>query len=344
MKRCVYFLFLVIVWSAITANSSYALRRQYKISGKTMGTFYTVKFISKKKESVPFWQARVNTLLKQINKRMSMYDPKSELTMFNKTPAKEIISLSTDLSMVLTEAEKLHTMTGGAWDGTVKPLVDLWGFGTGRKENIVPAQHQITNALSGVGFNRILLKENNTAVKTGPVTLDLGSIAKGYGVDKVLHLFTVSGITDVLVEIGGELAGMGKNYKRKLWRVGINRPDKAPTGQSLVNILHLKDQAIATSGDYRNYFEKDGKTYSHIIDPRTGYPTTNNIVSASVISKTCMFADGLATALMVMDIKDSLFLVNRTPDTECLIIRNEEGRLVEYSSDGFERLLNKAEH
>ena len=314
-------------------------RRQYEVSGKTMGTFYSIKFISKKKESPLFWKAKVDTLLKGINKKFSMYDPASELSLFNQKAPHHPISVSADFYAVLRTAKELHTMTGGAWDGTLKPLVDLWGFGTKERADAVPDSDEINRLLAVTGFNRITLQKPMVAVKTSPVTLDFGSIAKGYGVDAVQKLFIASGISNVLVEIGGELSAAGKNRKRQVWTVGIDWPDKSITSRRLFKVLRLRNQSIATSGNYRNFFEADGKTYAHIIDPRTGYPTTNGIISASVVAGSCTFADGLATALMVMDIDEGLGLVNRLENTECLIIQQEQSGLTGHTSKGFDRLL-----
>ncbi len=341
MTRLPRFLIPAVFFVFFCTDTTHALRQQYEFSGRTMGTYYTVKFISKKNEPQKFWQTRIDTLLRQINRRLSMYDPKSELSVFNNTAPGQPHHLSTDFHAVLTQADTLYTISGGAWDGTIKPLVDLWGFGVSGRDRPVPGKAQIDRARSFVGFHRIRLQKGLSVVKEAPVTLDLGSIAKGYGVDALLAIILDSGIDDALVEIGGELSAAGKNRKREPWTVGINRPDKSFANRNLIKIVQLNRQAIATSGDYRNFFEQDGKTYSHIIDPRTGYPTVNHIVSASVVANNCTFADGLATALMVMDTEEGIALVNQTPDTECLIIREQGDQLIEHASHGFEDLLVK---
>ncbi len=321
------------------ATVASSLGQQYVISGKTMGTFYKVKFISTTQQSSSIWKKKIDVCLKDINKKMSMYDPKSELSLFNRHKAQETIHVSPDFFSILVTAQKLHRMTNGAWDGTIKPLVDLWGFGTKKNKGIVPDQQQILKALSNTGFKHILITPPYTVQKNKAVTLDLGSIAKGYGVDKIAHLFISSGIQDILIEIGGELYASGKNRKGKNWTVGISRPDKTYANQSLHTVLRLNNQAIATSGDYRNFFEKEGKTYSHVIDPKTGFPIRTKIASASVISQECTFADGLATALMVMDVQAGLDLVNRLENTECLIITKEEQGLASHTSKNFNQLM-----
>lgn len=318
--------------------------RQYTISGKTMGTFYNIKFISDNDISTDAWEKKIEVCLKDINKKMSMFDPESELSRFNRHKIQENIHISRDFFSVLVTAQTLHKITNGAWDGTIKPLVDLWGFGTKKTRNTVPEQTEILAALSHTGFNHIRLVPPNIIQKTRPLTLDLGSIAKGYGVDKIAGLFLSSGIKDILVEIGGELYASGKNKKGKPWAVGISRPEKDISGQDLYTVLKLRSQSIATSGDYRNFFKKQGRAYSHIIDPKTGFPVKTRTVSASVISKTCTFADGLATALMIMDVQTGLDLVNRLADTECLIITNEEKGFVSHMSKNFNQLVMIPSH
>lgn len=334
MKITIFCFFLLSFTFHSTGFASIS-GRQYSISGKTMGTFYNIKFISKKKQSVSLWKTKVNIRLKEVNKRLSMFDPKSEISLFNQNNTGETIAVSLDFYSILVTAKKLHSLTDGAWDGTIKPLVDLWGFGVKKATRKIPESHKITLALSKTGFNHIKIKGLHTVYKTNAVSLDLGSIAKGYGVDAIAHLFTSYGIRNVLVEIGGELYASGKNRKGKYWAVGISKPDKSYINQDLYKIISLNNLAIATSGNYRNFFEINGKTYSHIIDPKTGFPVENQIVSASVIAKDCTFADGLATALMVMDIEKGISLVDSLANTECMIIQKKGKDLISHTSKHF---------
>ncbi len=321
---------------------STALSRQqslYILSGKTMGTFYTIKFLSSGETSPDDWQARVDQRLNDINRKMSMFDPKSQLSLFNHRKPGECIRVSPDFLAVLRTAGDLHRLSRGAWDGTVKPLVDLWGFGTRTRNAGLPDPSQIAEAMSETGFRHIRITEDQTVCKDRAVTLDLGSIAKGYGVDALARVFISAGVQDLLIEIGGELYASGHNKNRKPWTVGITRPDTDPSRQSIYRVVRLDDRAIATSGNYRNFFKQGRKSYSHIIDPRTGYPVDNGIVSASVIAKTCVLADGLATALMVMGPEESLSLVNTLEDTECLILKQTGESLEPYMSEGFRQFL-----
>jgi len=315
--------------------------RQYTLTGKTMGTFYSIKFISLTKQSPAIWQQRVDVRLKEVNARLSMYDSRSEISRFNQTPANQPFKLSTDFYQVLLESLHLYQITDGAWDGTVKPLVDLWGFGTRKGTDTLPDPCQIQDALAGTGFHKLTLADQRLTKKETGITLDLGSIAKGYGVDTIARLFSANGIKNFLVEIGGELVGSGTNKRGHPWVVGITRPEKKGLNPALYKTISLENRAIATSGNYRNFFELDGQLFSHIIDPKTGYPVGNKVVSTSVIAKNCTIADGLATALMVMEVQRGIDLVNSLANTECLIIQKQGNGFISTQSQRFENFEKK---
>lgn len=336
------FLLMFSTWLIIIgaqAPAAWALKKQYAVSGKTMGTYYRIKFIAKDDIPRSIWQKRVDTRLRNVNRKLSMYDPKSELSDFNRQPTQTPVKISNDFFTIIKTAQKIHSLTNGAWDGTIKPLVDLWGFGINKNKHNIPSPDSIQNALSRTGFSHIQITEERQVKKNRQVTLDLGSIAKGYGVDAIADLFVSLGVSNFLVEIGGELYASGKNFKKKDWSVGITRPEKKYINQNLYAAVYLKNQGIATSGNYRNFFEIKGKTYSHIINPETGYPVDNMIVSASVVAKNCTFADGLATALMVMDLQKGIDLVNSLEGTECLILQRVNGNLLQHESKNFKTLL-----
>ena len=322
----------------LTTFQAYSSGKEYLIRGKTMGTFYAVKFISSQELSTALWQEKIDLRLKQVNKRLSMYDPTSELSRFNKTPPQKRFKISRDFLSVMERAGRVHALTGGAWDGTVKPLVDLWGFGAKNRSSALPGKAEIQKALAKTGFQHLDFGDGGIMKKVSGITLDLGSIAKGYGVDAVAGLLKEAGIKNYLVEIGGELAGAGRNKKGEFWAVGISRSDKKLSRQGLFKVVTLENSAIATSGNYRNFFEIEGKTYSHIIDPKTGWPVDNRVVSASVIAPDCTFADGLATALMVMDIDAGLGMVNRLDRVECLVVSKRGNKLTTHVSTGFGKL------
>jgi len=310
----------------------------HEISGKTMGTFYHVKISAPDKINRAIVKNQIEACLKAVNDSMSMYLKTSEISIFNQSRELIPMEISQGFALVLEQARTLHGLTGGAWDGTIKPLVDLWGFGTKNPTGNAPDKDTIHRALERTGFNNIILSEQSLAKKNPDITLDLGSIAKGYGVDQVASLLLEKGFKNILVEIGGEVVGFGEKKPGRPWNVGIATPDKHMVKQTVYQAISLQDQALATSGDYRNFVVMNKKAYSHIIDPSTGYPVDNGVVSASVLADTCTFADGLATALMVMGTQKGIALVNRMAGTECFIIVQEKsGVFTNWYSQGFPR-------
>lgn len=311
--------------------------RELQLSGKTMGTTYHIKVVVGWFSSGSDLQRQIDERLAAINKSMSTYDPDSEISRFNAIRADKRFSPSADFFKVLRVAAELHRITGGAWDGTLDPLVNLWGFGRRGTVARVPADDEIHQALAHVGFGRIHLDPSGTiAKKDAVVTLDLGSIAKGYGVDEIARLLGDNGLIHFLVEIGGEVYARGRRGDGLPWRVGINHPDKAAALNDVYKAVALTDRAMATSGDYRIFFQSGDRFYSHILDPRTGRPVKNGVVSATVVADNCTVADGLATALMVMGPEKGVALVDRLETVECLIVvRQPDGSLADYPSRGF---------
>jgi thiamine biosynthesis lipoprotein len=307
-------------------------------NGRTMGTTYMVKVVDDRFAKTDHLKALIGARLEAVEASMSTYRPDSELSRFNAMArADQPFTPSEDLLAVVRMAAEIHRTTGGAWDGTLDPLITLWGFGREQKSGRVPTASEIEALLPRVGFHRITVNTEGRLVKgDGRLTLDLASIAKGYGVDAVARLLAEQGYGDFLVEVGGEVYAAGRRPDGKPWRVGINRPHREAGFSEVYKVVALTDKAFATSGDYRNYFEVDGRTYSHILDPRTGYPVENGVVSASVLADACALADGLATALMVMGPEAGLALVERLAGVEALVIvHGAGGELKEYPSKGF---------
>ncbi len=326
-----YFLFVVLFLAGCG-------EKEVLITGKTMGSTYHIKVIVGYFKNTAELKEKIDKRLEAVNRSMSIYQKESEISRFNAMKSTdEKFCISDDFFKVMTVAEEIYKITQGAWDGTVHPLVNLWGFGsTGRRED-VPAPEEIQAMLANIGFDKIEISGSPRYLKKkiGTVTLDLGSIAPGYGVDQVVELIKRENIKNFLVEIGGEIYSSGVRTDGKDWKVGINTPDKDAPFNQVYKALSLRDKAMATSGDYRNFFEKNGKRYSHILDPKTGYPVTNNVVSVSVIADNCTFADGLATALMVMGHEKGIDLVNRLEGVEALIVVHEkDGKLSDYYSKG----------
>ena len=324
-------------------------KKETTFSGTTMGTTYHINVICGYLKNTSALKAKIDSRLENIEQRMSIYLPESEISRFNALQSTEKKQrLSDDLFEVLRVGKQLYSETKGAWDGTVKPLVDLWGFGSTEKKTSVPEKERIERMVGEIGFHHIELSDTGEVrKKKTPLSLDLGSIAKGYAVDQVAELIRRDGVDDFLVEIGGEVYASGFRKDRRKWRVGVNRPNKGAALNSLAGIVELRDRAMATSGDYRNYFEVDEKTYSHILDPRTGYPTANNVVSVSITAPTCILADGLATAVMVMGPEKGLALIESLVAVEAfIIVRNQGGLFEAFASQGFKikMMPDAAEH
>jgi thiamine biosynthesis lipoprotein len=313
-------------------------RKALTLFGDTMGTTYHVTVVAGPFTSAGKLQAMIDRRLAQINASMSTYDPASEISRFNAIGStSQFFAASTDFHDVLQVASKLHRLTDGAWDGTLDPLITLWGFGRKGTLTHIPDDAAIQKALAHVGFERIQVDSSGVMRKLDPmVTLDLASIAKGYGVDAIARLLDEQGFAHFLVEIGGEVYARGHRLDGRPWQVGINRPQRGAAAGDVYKVVPLTDQAMATSGDYRIFFEVEGHFYAHVLDPRSGRPVTNGVVSATVVAANCTVADGLATALMVMGPEKGLELVNRLDSVACLIVvRRPDGRLIDYPSDRF---------
>jgi len=301
-------------------------QRECMISGRTMGTAYHIKYNVGMFFDHQNLKNEIEKALQAVNHSMSTFDPKSEISLFNQMKdTQKSMSISDDFFQVMKHAQQLHIMTNGAWDGTVKPIVNLWGFGHTNHQQHKPDDAQIKQCMKQVGFQNIIITDHHLQKKIPDIELNLASIAKGFGVDQISMVLENHNIENYLVEIGGEVFGKGTKINGKPWRVGINRPHIDADTHDVYVAISLQDKAIATSGDYRNYFIDGNKRYSHVIDPKTGRPVNNGIVSVSVISKQCTFADGLATALMVMGPDAGIKLVNEISDTECLMIQEKEG-------------------
>lgn len=274
------------------------------IEGRTMGTQYNVKFFTSNGELGDKEKAKeeIDEVLKKVNKEMSTYLKDSEISYFNQTDRLGWLKISKDFFNVTVYALKLAEETEGAFDPTIGPLVNLWGFGPGG-ERKVPEQVQIEEALKRVGYDKISLNSEKFEIKkkVPGVYLDLSALAKGFGVDKVADFIESKGIANYMVEIGGEVRTKGQKGDKSSWKIAIEAPHPTSQGESYQRILNLNSLSLATSGNYRNFFMENGKKYSHTINSKTGNPVAHSLASVSVAdSGSCMKADALATALMAM--------------------------------------------
>lgn len=291
---------LLFVFSLAGCHSKTA-SKPLALTGKTMGTTYSVKIdrlpVSLTVEQI---KAEIDKRLELVNDQMSTYRQDSELSRFNRHGGADWFEVSEDTAIVVAEAKRIGKLSAGAFDVTVGPLVDLWSFGPGNRPKKIPADKDIATASRRVGDAKLDVRAEPAGLKKtqGDLSVDLSAIAKGFGVDRVAEYLDELQIAGYMVEIGGEVRCKGTKVGGTPWKIGIQSPKEA--GNAAMKVLQLKDASMATSGDYRNYFEKDGRRFSHTIDPRTGRPVTHRLVSVSVVAENCMTADALATAIMVL--------------------------------------------
>ena len=335
MKKCSYLSTLFII---LLLTIDCEAKRAHLIEGRTMGTTYHITVVTDDLKGVGGLKEKIDMRLIDINMVFSTYLKDSEIRRFNAlSKAGERFQVSDDFMQVMDIGRKIHQLSEGAWDATVSLLVDLWGFGPTQRQPRKPSLSEIKTRMQQVGFDRIRIEKPHFLIKNlGTVTLDLNSIAKGFAVDQVSALIASAGHKNYLVEIGGEVYAAGVRPDGKYWRVGINRPQKEAAFNEVYKVVSIYNQAFATSGDYRNFFEIDGVRYSHVIDPRSGHPVSNGVVSVSIIADNCTLADGLATAIMVMGVEKGIPLVNRLDHIEGLIVVQEsDGSLMDFYSTGF---------
>ncbi|MBV2130664.1 FAD:protein FMN transferase [Rheinheimera sp. SM2107] len=300
-----------------------------------MGTSYSVKFFSQQPVDNQALQLQLEQELELINDLMSTYRPQSELMQFNQQQTTEPFTLNEQTAKVIAEAIRIGQQTNGVLDITVGPLVELWGFGAAGRITERPAAEKLAEISDYVGINKISLT-GNQLIKADPrLALDLSTIAKGYGVDRLAGILEQAGITDYMVDIGGEMRLKGSKPDRA-WRVAIEKPEAG--NRAVQRIITPGDMAIATSGDYRNYFEQDGVRYSHLIDPRTAEPVRHRTVSSTIIHPSSMTADGYATALHIMNAEEALRFANQHQLAALIIVKTDDG-FRELVSDAFKPFL-----
>lgn len=307
------------------------------LQGETMGTSYRILLdATDLKGPVSPLSDSVNQRLEEIESRMSTWRDDSEVTRFNRFESDEWFPVSSDTALVVAEALRIARASDGAFDPTVGPLIRLWHFEGSDAPPSIPTDDSITEAWSHTGYDKLRVRMEQPALrKSDPLLeINLSAIAKGFAVDAIAELLVEEGWSSYLVEIGGEMRAAGRKQDNSPWRVGIESPDPDRREVHRGHARPLTDQSIATSGDYRNFFEVDGQRYSHTIDPETGRPVRHSVASVSVVASTCMLADGLATAINVLGVERGLQLAIEE-GVEVFIIERDEDGLVETASAGF---------
>ncbi len=299
-------------------------RKPTMIRGATMGTTYSVTIPSQSGGvDAQGLSTGISHVLETVNAQMSTYRADSELSRFNSAASASPFPVSVDTRRVVQSALDVGRMTDGAFDPTIGPLVDVWGFGPSGARPKAPSQGEIEDAFRHVGYRGVGTLDMPIALvkETPSVRIDLSGIAKGFGVDAVARLLDNAGVDYYLVEIGGEVRARGYSPRGGAWRIGIERPDDAVSRR----VISLDGNGLATSGNYRIFFESNGIRYPHIIDPRSGRPVSHGLASVTVIAKTAMQADALSTALMVMGPKDGFDLARENAIAAFFISKTETG-------------------
>lgn len=322
-----------LIFSSCTSESSWK-----KNQGQVFGTYFQIIYESPDGKDL---HQEVIQALDSVNKSLSTYDSTSVISRLNQSDS----GVPTDdhFRRVFLAAKEINQASGGAFDMTVAPMVNAWGFGFSNKKEITPAVIDSLKQL--IGMNYLELTTDSILKDRKEVMLDASAIAKGYGVDVAAQTLARHGCDNFLVEIGGEIVCQGLNSRGQKWRVGIDKPvdDPVASNRELQFIIEISDKALATSGNYRQFYidEKTGKKYAHTINPLSGMPVDHSLLSASIIADDCMTADAWATACMTMGLEKSLALMKKHPEMEgCFIYSTKDGMEVSWT-EGFEKHFTK---
>lgn len=317
-KRVILKVILLLALVAGTIYVAYSERTTpyQTTSGKIFGTYYNITYQNNKDLA-----DSIVAQMQKVDASLSMFNEKSTIACVNRG---EDIVVDNLFEEVFRLAEKVSADTEGSFDITVAPLVNLWGFGF--KQGTDPSKEAVDSIMKTVGYQTVSLKGKHVQKQNPSTMLDCSAIAKGFGCDMVARYLINKGVENFMIEIGGEVVVKGMNDKKKPWKIGINKPtdDSLSTSTELQDILSITDKAMATSGNYRNFYYKDGKKYAHTIDPKTGYPVQHSILSATVLAPSCAKADAYATSLMVMGLEKAQALLKRHNDLSAYIIYADE--------------------
>lgn len=320
---------------SIICGCSNSRENLIKIEGEAQGTTWHISYLSADNIN---YKAAMDSLLKKIDSSMSTYLPVSLISRINKNDSTVIVDQY--FIDVFIKAMEVSQKTGGLFDVTVGPLVNAWGFSFSKKEKIDSAM--IDSLLHFVSYKMLRLESNKLIKVKSQIKLDFNAIAQGYSVDVLAGYLESKGIENYLVEIGGELKAKGKKNNED-WKVGIDQPNENASERKLEAVITLNNRSLATSGNYRKFYEEGGQKFSHIIDPGTGYPARQNLLSATILAKDCITADAYATAFMIMGLERSkqFLAANKDLNLEVFFIYDEKGTSKTYASESLEKLVEK---
>lgn len=325
------FLTILIVGTIWITRQQHATPYQHD-EGFVFGTIYHITYQSDKN-----YQKEIEAELKKVDQSLSPFNKTSVISRINRN---ENVTVDEMFKEVFTLAENISKETDGAFDITVAPMVNVWGFGF--KQGITPSKEVIDSLKAIVGFHKVALVDGHVKKQNPNTMLDCSAIAKGYGSDIVARFLKSKGIENYMVEIGGEVVTRGNSEKRVPWRIGVNKPtdDSLNTSTELQTVLNVTDKAMATSGNYRNFYYKNGKKYAHTIDPKIGYPVQHNILSATVIADNCATADAYATSFMVLGMNGAQKILAKHPDLLAyLIYSDDKGKMQVWYSPSMKKIL-----
>jgi len=330
MNKKHLFLLVALVYS----NVFFAQNEPIRIEGNAQGSTYHISYFDTENRN---FQPEIEKILADFDLSVSTYKPNSIISRINSN--QKNVKLDHYFITCFNKAKEVWKNTNGAFDPTVYPLSNAWGFGPGRKQKI--EKTKIDSILKFVGFELINIKKNKIVKKDPRVALDFNAFAQGYSVDVVSEFLNSKGITAYIVEIGGEVYAKGKKPNGDNWKIGIEKPiDNKESGNPINVIAKLENIALATSGNYRRFIIENGIKYAHHIDPKTGYPTKNNLLSASIFSKECITSDANATGVLVMGFEKAKVFLNLHPELEAyLIYSDENGNYQIYETPGLKDIL-----
>jgi thiamine biosynthesis lipoprotein len=333
MKLRLIILLAILAW--IVSCNPVSKGEFFDIQGFTQGTTYRITYQHPTESDL---QGRIDSLLRRFDSSLSSYDTTSIISAINRN----IPGVLTDsmFRTVFRESARVYQVTGGAFDITLAPVINAWGFGPGQKQEVDSAM--VDSLLQFVGMEKVSLS-GETLVKSDPaVQLNVNAIAQGYSVDVVSAFLEELGCRNYMVEIGGEIRTHGVNDKGNFWRIGVDRPDygNMVPGQQLQVIISMHNRSLATSGNYRKFYEKDGVMITHSIDPATGFPKTSNLLSVSILTEECMTADAYATACMVMGLDKAKDFVENQKGVDAYFIYGDEfGNYQVWHTDGMKKYI-----
>ena len=315
MKKWIALGFAVIAAVLLLLLPNEPKKQYFHNQGNIFGTYYNIRY-----EGTEDLHQAIKDRLQDFDNSLSMFNKNSVISQINRNEAVQTDSL---FEHMFYEAQSISQLSNGAFDITVAPLVNAWGFGTSQvKGERLEVRGKIDSLKAFVGYRNIQLEGHTLLKKDERIVLDASAIAKGYACDVIAQLLRQHGVENLLVDIGGEVVVKGHNDKGNAWRVGITRPTIDATGaeKELQEVIASTDLCMATSGNYRQYYYQDGQRRSHTIDPRSGFPVEHSLLSATVVASSCMRADALATACMVLGAEQAMQMIEQTADASCYLI------------------------